>query len=216
LTFDEKERGKVLRQNIAALKKLQRTIYKEFEKKFTSPIRDIRPKFDEIFDYTEYESKMLGFPPKLFSRSEREIFDALTEQMLDELEKLGEEAKNFLIKDLYDSVLSGAEFSDLSHRVRQTLTGAEKAYTKLSNSSQTFIQDEVMGFYSAIQKAKSDKLGLEKFLYYGDIMSRTRAFCIARAGLVFTKAQINSWQDMRPKWDGYKRGNIWIVRGGWY
>lgn len=55
--------------------------------------------------------------------------------------------------------------------------------------------------------------GDDRYLYYGNLIRDSRSFCKLRAGKVYTRRQINSWQAL--SWPGKAPGSIWIQRGGY-
>ena len=70
-----------------------------------------------------------------------------------------------------------------------------------------------IAFVMYAQQVKAKDAGIDTFLYYGNLMGSSRAFCIARAGRVFTRKQIDSWNNF--KWQGKKPGSVFINRGGY-
>ena len=98
--------------------------------------------------------------------------------------------------------------------LKNSLTGIKtKAGTPLSSYASQQIHDSLMGYYSQIEQIKAKDAGIDTYLYYGNLMSSSRAFCITRAGRVFTREQINSWDKQR--WKGKKPGSVFVNRGGY-
>lgn len=192
---------------------IQRRVIDEFEKIYGETIWSVTDDFPRIQRRIETELRGLKINPN-FTETEQDVFDALRIQARNRFDQFGEDAKEQIVQSLYDNVLGGASYSTLVDSVKGALTGLESVVgTPLEAYAETHTQDAVMGFYATIQKIKADKAGFDTFLYYGDIIKTTRPFCIARVGKMFTRGQINAWNDL--KWSGKKPGNIWTNRGGY-
>jgi len=61
--------------------------------------------------------------------------------------------------------------------------------------------------------------GIDKWLYSGGLVKDSRAFCVARAGKVYTTAEVLKWPEEEKQWQGMIVGtnasNIFAYRGGW-
>lgn len=152
--------------------------------------------------------------PLQYTSVDREMFRALKKQMIKEMNTLGVTATQEIVSGMYDMVLTGSKFSDIVDIAKNSLTGIKtKAGKPLSNYASQQIHDSLMGYYSQIEQVKAKDAGINTYLYYGNLMSSSRAFCIARAGRVFTRKQIDSWNNF--KWQGKKPGSVFINRGGY-
>ena len=45
-----------------------------------------------------------------------------------------------------------------------------------------FVQDGMMNYYRSVTMAKAAQAKIKHFLYYGNVMNSSRAWCIARGG----------------------------------
>jgi hypothetical protein len=72
-----------------------------------------------------------------------------------------------------------------------------------------------MRYYTGVNVKKAKDADIETFLYYGDIIRSSRAFCIARVGKLFTVKEIKKWDDDKLTWKGKKPGSTLINRGGY-
>jgi hypothetical protein len=75
-----------------------------------------------------------------------------------------------------------------------------------------FVRDTSLNYYQNIHLLKADIAGIDSFLYAGNVMASSRAWCIVRVGKIFTKIQIESWNN--DKWKG-KSCQPLICRGGY-
>jgi len=152
--------------------------------------------------------------PLHYTSVDRDMFRALKKQMIYEMNTLGVTATQEIVSGMYDMVLTGAKFSDVVDLAKNSLTGIKtKAGKPLSSYASQQIHDSLMGYYSQIEQVKAKDANINTYLYYGNLMSSSRAFCIARAGRVFTRKQIDAWNKYR--WRGKKPGSVFINRGGY-
>lgn len=92
----------------------------------------------------------------------------------------------------------------LSPATRQGLVEAQ--YTRLT-------RDLFAEYDRAVKFAYKERLGLKYAIYAGTEMDETRDFCAARYNLVFSEAEIASWN--AEEWQGKKPGPVEIVCGGY-
>ena len=152
--------------------------------------------------------------PLHYTTVDREMFRALKKQIKYEMTILGVKTTQDIASGMYDMILTGSKFSDIVDLVKNELTGIKtKTGKPLSSYASQQVHDSLMGYYSQIEQVKAKDAGLDTYLYYGNLMSSSRAFCIARAGRVFTRKQIDSWGKYR--WQGKKPGSVFINRGGY-
>lgn len=154
---------------------------------------------------------------------------AFTERDLNSLASIRKNDLNFLMtrdrdvmnatySEVLNSIYAGSDWRRLAERLKkihtdtvlpngQTLRGLLKKYNA------TYANTAFAGFDRRIQTIKARQYGLTKFLYSGSLMKDSREFCAERAGKVFSKKEIDSWQNM--KWQGKAAGrNVWTFLGG--
>jgi len=105
---------------------------------------------------------------------------------------------------MYDAVLTGMSYDSFVEEF-ESILGPD-------TDPDFFIRNAQMNFYQSTHIRKAELAGLDEFLYYGNVMATSRAWCIVRVGQVFTKAQINSWNG--DSWKG-KSCSPMICRGGY-
>lgn len=125
---------------------------------------------------------------------------------------------NATYNEVLNSVYAGSDWRTLAERLKgmhtdtilpngQTLRGLLKKYNA------TYANTAFAGFDRRIQTIKAEQYGLTKFLYSGSLIKDSRKFCADRAGKIFTKKEIDSWQNM--KWPGKASGrDVWTFLGG--
>lgn len=201
------------REKLKLLQKFHKEVIKEFNLMYGAQVDSI------IEDFGKAEAVLIEQLADLdiakeFTATDREMMAMLKVQGRATLAQLGDQAAEDIAQAVYDGVIGGSKFSDVVDVIRASLTGIDDvAGRPLASYAGTFAQDAMMEFFARINKIKSDQAGLDEYLYYGNIIGSSRPFCIARAGKVFTKKEIEAWNKLN--WKGKKRGNIWITRGGY-
>lgn len=124
----------------------------------------------------------------------------------------GEAAKERVIQAVYNDVIAGNQFSTLVNTIQGSLTGLTSVTgTPLANYARLYARDNLMNFMREVHVSKSKDLGMDRFLYVGNIITTTRPFCRQRVGKTYTEDQIKSWT---YKWQG-KSGPAMTHCGGW-
>jgi len=182
----EEEYGKGVRRNLAGFNQVAEGIIKGYRN------------LDVAMEFTGVDAK---------------IMDVLREQDLQQFAQFGAQAQERIAQTLYDSVVAAAPFSALEETIRGVLSGGVDARGRsLAAYAGQHAQDALMNFQQAVHVKKGRDAGLKSWLYYGNIITTTRPFCIDRAGKVFTDQEIKVWDDM--VWVG-KSGPPMTHRGGY-
>lgn len=66
---------------------------------------------------------------------------------------------------------------------------------QLSNKMETDVRTQLAGFQRAVHQKKSEDFDLNFFLYAGGLIKTSREFCIQRAGKVFPKSALDTWDN---------------------
>ena len=147
-----------------------------------------------------------------FSGADRETMKILRDSAYKEYVVTGGMTQEKVIQSMYNNVLGGGTMADLTSEIRNSLTGIKGMNGRpLSSYARLFANDMIMNFHNDMNLKKGLDIGMNRFLYYGSLMSRSRDFCKRRVGQTYTKKQIDSW---KGSWAG-KRGDAWTFRGGW-
>lgn len=152
--------------------------------------------------------------PESFSKVDLRLLDQIKGQSLASLEELGRQTQERIAQGLYEAIAAAAPIDELAEEIAHAMTGlVDKRGRPMSQYADLFAHDQLMEAYSTGHRLTADQIGLEHYLYYGDVIRDSREFCVARAGNVYEKQEIESWQAL--DWAGKKPGSIWIVRGGY-
>lgn len=201
------------RMTLAQAKEIHKQLVVELENTWGAAV------YRNLEDYAQLEARIaeeagaFGLSPE-FSRTNKEMFEALKATVASRGEELGRLAANEMAQGLYDAVAGATDRAGLIELFRETLTGfADSRGRPLSTYASTFAHDSIREYYARLNLANAKQAGLKHFIFYGNVIGSSRSFCIARAGQVFSEDEIEAWNDMT--WKGKKRGNVWVNRGGY-
>lgn len=112
------------------------------------------------------------------------------------------------------AVMGGAKEKEAISALKDVITGKEKAGGLTQQYHYQRGQDALRAHGSLLDNKFSQALDLNYAIYTGSEKKTTRAFCEQRVGNVYTREEIESWEDL--DWSGKKTGhNIILDRGGW-
>lgn len=148
-----------------------------------------------------------------FTGIDKDMIDALRTSTYQEFVQFGQAAQAKIARTMYDYVASQGSFGDLMAQVQGVLTGHQDVKGRpMTNYVDTYAVDAVMNFERTVSAGKAEQAGLTHFMYVGSIIKDSRDFCRQRAGGIFTKETIDSWNAL--DWQG-KSGDVWTDLGGW-
>jgi len=148
-----------------------------------------------------------------FTGLDKQMMKVLEKQKVAEFIEYGNAARERIAGAMYDHVVGHGEFNELVSEMRGILgTGLDKRGNNMARYAELWSNDAIMNFHQAVSHEKARTADLRSYMYYGNIMKTSRPFCIDRAGKVFSRQKIESWNDM--PWKG-KRGPAFVYRGGW-
>lgn len=149
---------------------------------------------------------------------------SFTERDFDTLSQFRKDKLNFFMdadaavidgvySEVIQSVWSNKNWRDLEKRLIGLVSGDATGNGILQKYTSTRAFDAYAGFDRTIQNLKSAELGMELFLYSGGLIRDSRDFCISKAGKVFTKKQVDSWEGQHWIGKNTKR-SVWEALGG--
>jgi len=214
--FTEKlrrERGRLINTKVRLkqAQKLHKQLTILFEQTYGEAVKSVASNFAEIAKAVEKRFKVFDKAYGFVGVSE-EVISALKTASMREFDALGVMARERVAAALYNAVIVGGQFNVLKQEIRSILTGK---YSKVGRPMVSYAGqmafDQTMTFNNQLNLAEADRLGVESFLYYGNVMGTTRSFCRRRAGNIYSRRQIESWTH---QWDG-KSGPAMTHRGGY-
>ena len=198
--------------NIKMAQSMHTQLVKEFEKSYNVTVDEMLGDFSSISDVVKRRFRSFG-DAIAFTGIDKTIMDQLRLQTYRQFAAFGEEARDAIAAAMYDHVIRGQKFSTLRNTIAGVLTGHTDARGRpMSLYATTFAHDAVHDFHNAVTLKKAEDLNYTHYLYVGDVIQTSRPFCITRAGKVYTKRTIDSWDSM--PWQG-KRGPAFQYRGGY-
>jgi len=200
------------RVNLKQAQKMHKDLVNIFEEEYGKGARRAVNGFNDVEAQIKANFKSLDVAAE-FTGVDRDIIKTLESQALLEFEQFGRAAQEKIATAMYDAVVAKGGWADLVATMNGVLQGGTAANgLSLAAYSTTWANDAIMNFHQQVALKKASDAGLTMFLYYGNIIGTSRPFCIDRAGKVFSRQEIDSWNDL--SWAG-KRGPAMTYRGGW-
>lgn len=184
---------------INARTELRQAISEEYLTEVDSVIREYRQVAEDgVAMLSEYGD---------FVELDQTVVNQLQKMTFEGMEDLGVEYLDILAKEVYESTLTGASFSQSVNAVK-AVVGADMArYVKQQ------IHDSLTQFDSAINAKVALDSGAEKFKYIGSDDGVTRSFCRKHVNKIYTIDEMNEiW---REEWAGKSGSNPFINKGGY-
>jgi hypothetical protein len=147
-------------------------------------------------------------PNQPWTRVNSGTLHALQQMDVEYFTTLGDFTMQEIHKELYQHVLSGSTFKEMSESI-----GAAVTNPKHARYAATYAQDAIMGFNATLDQMVMGGDTAQAFYYAGTLMKTSRKFCIDRVGKRYTRGQIEAWQGL--KWQGKAPGSVFTVRGGY-
>ena len=205
--------GKVegLKVNLKQTQAVHKEVINIVDKQYNSAVKKIVGDFDEVSKHIQKSYKSLGESAK-FTGIDRTMIDTLKNDTYEQFRGFGVDAQDRVSRAMYDTVIAKGNFSDLVDNIKGILAPSKDIRGRsMSAYADQYAFDSVMNFHNKVNVSKAEDLGMNDFLYVGDIIATTRSFCGGRAGGVYTKEQIESWTH---NWTG-KAGPAMTYRGGY-
>jgi hypothetical protein len=201
-----------IKVNLKQAQGLHQAIEELFETEWNQGTLSIVGEFTKYKTQLKRSYKMLDEAVR-FTSIDKTMMDVLRDGAWQNYIVAGNVTKERIIQAMYNDVIGGARFSDLVNQVTGALRGKMPGVTgtPLVNYGRLHARDGIMNFMREVHVKKSQDIGIDRFLYVGDVIATTRTFCKRRAGKTYTLAQINSWT---YKWAG-KSGPAITHCGGW-
>lgn len=197
--------------NLKQAQALHEELVREFEKRYGPVARKVTDGYEAIASEIRNSWKELDISVR-YTALDSDMMDALRRSYYDEFLKFGDAAQKAMVRAMYDAVAGQSGFAVLADAISAALTGKRaKNGRPMSTYAKMFAHDATMNFHNSVAMKKAADAGIDKFLYYGNLMATSRPFCIERAGNKYTKAEIDSWTF---KWKG-KSGPAMTHRGGY-
>lgn len=110
------------------------------------------------------------------------------------------------------AVVSGQKFNQLLRNVKTVFKSSKNQPSLLSKYYLKYAFQPVMQVLNATSYKMAKQFGLTHFLYAGDIIEKSRSFCIHRTGNVYSIEEGQSWNNI--EWKGKIQGVDFFVQVG--
>lgn len=112
------------------------------------------------------------------------------------------------------SILTNESVKEFRKTLEAEIIGDERSGL-LEKHYRTFAYDTVASVDRSYGKVIADEVGLDFALYSEGLVKDSRPFCVARAGKVFTREEVESWNNL-GNWQGRIPGQpVEVVLGGY-
>ena len=162
-----------------------------------------------VTEYAEVASaaqRMLGAYTD-FARLDSSVVAQLQQITFNGHEALGNEFIEQVSKQIYESTLTGATFSEAVAVIQQSVEADLARYATQA------LHDGLMDFDASINTNMAFSAGAKKFIYIGPDDRITRDHCDKHVGKTYTLEQIE--KEWSGEWAGKREGSPFVVRGGY-
>lgn len=162
---------------------------------YRSAVTSFAREFDEqAIIQDNYFAKVFNTETSEFADS---VLAGMKKRTVDAL--IGSPMDNSFIKPienlLYDSVSTGAGFSDTVKSIREFAETTPDTDSKLLQYAKGIAHDAFAISDRTYSAVRSEEIGIEFFLDSGGVLDTTRPFCLERHGKYFHKKEIEMWGD---------------------
>jgi len=197
--------------NLIQAQKVYKDTLKIYEETYNKAYQSVVADFDKISTGVIAMYSSLG-EAVAFTGADRIMISELKKLSLSRFSAYAVEAQDKFSRAMYESVVGGAPHSQLRNTIRGIFTGhKDRIGRPMAMHAKTHARDAVRNFQNQVSMTKAEDIGIDEFLYHGNVMGTTRTFCSHRVGNIYTRKQIDSWTH---KWPG-KSGPAWTDRGGY-
>lgn len=201
-----------LKVNLKQTQTIHKKMMVEFEKTYGTAAAAAVSDFDQVSKLIEDSWTYLGEAAN-YTGVDKDMIRSLKSSTLRQFKQFGTDAQSNITNAMYSHVAGGGSYAGLLNTITGVLSGHRDIRGRsMAMYANQYTFDSVMNFHNQVNLSKANDLGIYHFLYVGDIMGTSRQFCRRRAGKVYTRGQINSWD--RHQWNG-KAGPAFQYRGGY-
>lgn len=176
-------------------------------------VKDLAPDLGRVSTRSARFLEAITGVPQRFGGVDAVWIEQLQQLNLAPFQALGEKAVDDVARAMYEHLMGGSRFRDLTRTVKNVLIGVpEMTGRSVTATAQQMSFDAVRNFQGQVTNYKAEQIGLTSFIYYGDVIRDSRPFCAAHAGEVMTEARIAELD--QQDWRG-KSGPLKIYRGGY-
>lgn len=211
LEINQSGRVEGLKINLKNAQKLQAKVEQIFGSQWNNDTQKIVDDFKNVVPLIKSAFTDLDEAVK-FTNIDRKTMDILRDGDYQNYLSIGTQQKDKIVQGVYNQIIGGGKFSDLVKVIEGALLGNKSVTGRpLAQYGRLYARDMIMNFHNEVNTQKGLDIGLDRFLYVGNIIAKSRPFCKARVGKTYTKDQIDGWT---YAWKG-KSGPAFTHRGGY-
>ena len=168
-------------------------------------IKHIRPYQNVAEDQIAFSRKLgYEFDARFLDVSIVKAFqDADLQNLLGE----GQRLDNIVQNRLVNNIALGTSYKETVQGISEDLLGTGEKLGTLARFADTYMRTSMFAMTRQIDKRVYDSVGEDMFMYSGPLDKRTRPFCKAHLGKIYTMAEINDF--------GQSGIPSFIAPGGW-
>jgi hypothetical protein len=118
---------------------------------------------------------------------------------LDNLSQVGT-VRDEIKQQVVNSIAQKQDFRSFQKSMKNLIVGNDKVNGKLQSYYQQYTHDVYWSVANSRDNLYALQLGLDWFMYGGDIMATTRPFCRKKVGKVFSRKEAKAWE--KETWAG--------------
>jgi hypothetical protein len=210
----ETSNGKLIgpKVNLKLAQQVHKDLVKAFDEIYGRSARKVVDGFDEVLEFISGQFEDLDYAMK-FTGVDKKMFEALKKNTWNQFNQFGLATQSKLVDTMYNSIAGQMPYDDMVKKFQRLMTGfKDKRGGSMAQYAKLYVNDAITTFHTQVSLQKADDANIDHFLYYGNVMNTTRDFCRERVGQIYTKEEIDSWNDM--EWSG-KSGPPMTNRGGY-
>ena len=199
------------RINMKQAQKIHGQLNSMFAETYGKEARAVSTGFNKAAKYIQNELGELDLAA-VFTSVDKDMIDTLKKSSWGTFNKFGLTAQEQMTDQMYNAIIGKAPFSTLVTNFQGILSGHKDARGRpMTTYANLYANDAIMNFHNSVHMKKAEDAGIKYFMYYGNLMTTSRDFCIQRIGKVYSKEVIDSWD---YNWGG-KSGPAFTNRGGY-
>ncbi len=176
-------------------------------------ITEFGKSYKTILDQADSYFMELGFEGTLTDR-DLNTLRQITRDDLSFMRSRDKDVLNTTYETIVNGIHSRRDWRDLDKALRDLHTDTKEARGLLKRYIGTYSNTAFAAFDRRVMQIKANQFNIDLFLFAGSSLKDSREFCMQRVDKVFTRDEINAWQEQQ--WQGKKRGgNVWIYLGGY-
>lgn len=193
-------------------RRVQKEMIVEFNNLYNSAVVE-----SAAVNYAAVDIAVTGYIGATYAKVTKNTMLAMARVHTSDHQSLSSKTQTRLNNVIIEHITNGKSKSALISSVRAILSGAVGAKDKrgrpMSMYSRVLAHDAIRDYYATASMLTAKKAGIDKFIYFGSLITDSRDWCVSHVNKSYTKEQIDKFDN--HSWAGKKSGSTMINRGGW-